>query len=88
MEWEIYEAEPGAAFVTTDSPVSLYNPSILPPSEAGLALAGTIVFFPLSSQRALLMRHSTPPHRTVLSALAVLDEPSLEGTAKYLSREA
>ena len=78
MEWEVFEAESGAAFVTTDSPVSLYNPMTLPPAEAGLALVGTIVFFPLGSRHALLMRH--PEFRTDpdASALAVLPEPPVE----------
>jgi hypothetical protein len=71
MEWEIFEAESGAAFVTTDSPVSLFNPKIRPPDEAGLALAGTMVFFPLSSRYVLLMRH--PEGR--IDPLAVLPDP-------------
>lgn len=57
MEWEIFEAAPGTAFITTDSPVSFFNPRILPPAEAGVGLAGTIVLFPLSSRKLLLMRH-------------------------------
>ena len=65
MEWEIFEAAPGTAFITTDSPVSFFNPRILPPAEAGVGLAGTKVLFPLSSRKLLLMRHpqsrSEPP---------------------------
>lgn len=57
MEWEVVMAADGAAFVTTDSPLSLYNPAASPPAEAGIGLAGTMVFFPLSSSKALLMRH-------------------------------
>jgi len=49
MEWEIVDAEKGSAFITTDSPVSFYNPAVLPPAETGIALCGTFVFFPLSS---------------------------------------
>jgi hypothetical protein len=72
MEWEVFEAESGAAFVTTDSPVSFYNPRIRPPDEAGLALAGTMVFFPLSSRYILLMRH--PEGR--IDPLAMLPDPT------------
>lgn len=65
MEWEVFEARTGAAFITTDSPVSFYNPRILPPADAGIGLAGTKVLFPLSSRKLLLMRHpecrSQPP---------------------------
>lgn len=57
MEWEIFEAAPGTVFITTDSPMSFYNPRILPPAEAGVGLAGTKVLFPLSSRKLLLMRH-------------------------------
>lgn len=75
MEWEVVEAESGSAFITTDSPVSLYNAKLPPPAEAGLALAGTIIFFPLSSHHALLMRH--PEYRTdpKMSAKVVLPDP-------------
>jgi len=51
MEWEIVESEVGSSFITADSPVSFYNPACLPPAEAGIGLAGTIVFFPLSSRK-------------------------------------
>lgn len=47
----------GSSFVTTDSPLSLYNPAAPPPAEAGIGLAGTKVFFPISSSKVLLMRH-------------------------------
>lgn len=57
MEWEVIEAEEGTAFITTDSPVSFYNPECPPPAEAGIALAGTKIFFSLSSRTLLLMRH-------------------------------
>ncbi|MEO7887780.1 MAG: DUF4238 domain-containing protein [Polaromonas sp.] len=57
MEWEVVTAGDGASFVTTDSPLSLYNPAAPPPAEAGIGLAGTKVFFPLSANKALLMRH-------------------------------
>jgi hypothetical protein len=65
MEWEIFEAPSDTAFITTDSPVTFFNPKILPPAEAGLGYAGTKVLFPLSSRKLLLMRHpecrSQPP---------------------------
>ncbi len=74
MEWEVVEAEEGSAFVTTDSPVSFYNPYCPPPAEAGIALAGTIVFFPLSSRYLLIMRHAECRSEHPLS---VLDDPGL-----------
>lgn len=78
MEWEIFTAEEGASFVTTDSPVSFYNPAVLPPAEAGIGLVGTIVFFPLSSQHALLMRHPEFKDGSGKSPLEVLPTPTHE----------
>jgi hypothetical protein len=77
MEWEVFKAEPGAAFITTDSPVSFYNGSLPPPAEAGLAYAGTMVFFPLSSKYALVMRHPEYKDDSALSRLDVLPTPEL-----------
>ena len=76
MKWEICQAEEGASFVTTDSPLSLYNPATPPPAEPGLALAGTKVFFPLDSRRVLLLRHSEYRTKSHMSPLTVLSEPS------------
>jgi hypothetical protein len=78
MEWEVFAAESGAAFVTTDSPVAFYNSRMPPPAEPGLALAGTMVFFPLSSRYALIMRHPEYRERKNVSPLDVLPEPRVE----------
>ncbi len=75
MEWEVIEAESGSAFITTDSPVSLYNSDCTPPVEAGIALAGTIVFFPLSSRYLLLMRHSEFRLNPSISRLKIISDP-------------
>ena len=78
MEWEVFQAETGASFVTTDSPVSLFNAMAPPPAEPGLALAGTMVFFPLSSRHVLLMRHTEYRTNENISPLEVLPEPRVE----------
>ena len=78
MEWEVIEACEGAAFVTTDSPISFYNSQTPPPAEPGLALAGTIVFFPLSSRHVLLMRHPIAERTSSISQLSILPEPAVE----------
>jgi len=77
MKWEIVDAEPGSAFITTDSPVSFFNPAVLPPAEAGIGLAGTIAFFPLSSRKLLLMRHAQRQDEPSLP-LTVLETPEHE----------
>lgn len=82
MEWEIFEAEAGSSFITTDSPVSFYNPACPSPAEAGLGLAGTKVFFPLSSRKLLLMRH---PECRSESPLAILAEPVAQSCTVALS---
>lgn len=78
MEWEVFSAEDGASFITTDSPVTLYNRSILPPAEAGIGLAGTMVFFPLSSRHALVMRHPEYDEDSATSPLELLPTPDHE----------
>ena len=78
MEWEVIAAEEGASFITSDSPVSFYNSSVLPPVEAGIGLAGTMVFFPLSSRCALLMRHLEYSEGSITSPLEVLPTPTHE----------
>lgn len=75
MEWEVIEAEKGTAFVTTDSPLSLYNAACPPPAEAGIAFAGTIVFFPLSSRHLLIMRHPEYRKTPSISRLKILPDP-------------
>jgi hypothetical protein len=77
MEWEVIEAESGSAFVTTDSPVSLYNADCPPPAEAGIAFAGTVVFFPLGSRYLLLIRHPEYRMNNSISRLDVLPDPIL-----------
>ncbi len=57
MVWELVEAEPGASFITSDSPVSFYNVDFMPPLEAGPALYGTFVLFPIDKRFLLVMRH-------------------------------
>jgi len=73
MKWDIIKASKGSGFVTTDSPVSFYNKEFLPPSEAGLGLAGTMVLFPLCSELMLIMRH--PEHGPKVSPKMLVPEP-------------
>lgn len=83
MEWEVIAAEPGSAFLTSDSPVCFYNPKIPPPAEAGVGLAGTIVFFPICSSHLLLMRH---PECRTLDPLVLLPDPPSEDRQISLHR--
>ncbi|GBO90526.1 hypothetical protein MSSD14B_41940 [Marinobacter salsuginis] len=57
MVWEVVEAPEGSFFITSDSPVSFWNKDFVPPAEAGVALYGTIVFFPLDAKHLLIMSH-------------------------------
>jgi hypothetical protein len=52
MEWEVIEAEKGSAFITTDSPVSFYNPNC-----SRYCIGGNQGY--LSSKFSLLTAHAT-----------------------------
>ena len=75
MKWEVIKAEEGATFLTTDSPLSLWNAACLPPAEPGIGLLGTVVLFPLSSKYLLIMRHPEYHKNIRGSSLEVLPEP-------------
>jgi hypothetical protein len=69
MNWEVITAPNTCSFITTDSPVSFYNIASPPPTEAGIALVGTMVFFPLDAQHMLVLRHPTYLQHTFENAL-------------------
>ena len=86
MQWEVFTAASGAAFITTDSPVSFYNGSIPPPAEAGIGYKGTMLFFPLSSRCALVMRHPKYVSDSGDSRLEVLPTPEhQDGSIEIIS---
>jgi len=80
MEWEIVTPE-SSSFVTTDSPVTLFNPRVSPPSRPGLGLIGTVVFFPIRPDKLILMRHkeSLEGEPDLLKQIADIDQ-EYEGT--------
>lgn len=65
MLWEIVCPEQGYSFLTTDSPVTLYNPAFPPPFEPGIKHVGTTVLFPMAPNYLLIFNHpeklSDPP---------------------------
>lgn len=78
MEWEVVIAEQGSNFITSDSPVSFYNPAVPPPAEAGVAMAGTKILFPLSSTHLLLIKHPESRTRPPLEVLPELKWESIQ----------
>jgi hypothetical protein len=68
MNWEVVTAPGTCSFITSDSPVSFYNIACPPPIEAGIALAGTMVFFPLDFQHLLVLRHRAYVRDTIENA--------------------
>jgi hypothetical protein len=56
MQWEIFDSG-NEVYVTSDSPVSLFNPDFRPPFEPGIGLAGTLVLFPINPKKLLVLRH-------------------------------
>ncbi len=75
MRWDIVKAPAGSSFITTDSPVSLYNVDFLPPTEPGLKYAGTKVIFPLSSELLLIMRHPEYDSDPLVKPRTLVPEP-------------
>jgi len=67
--------------------LSRYNPSVPPPAEAGIGLAGTMVFFPLSSRHALVMRHPEYSEGSAMSPLELLPTPEHEDGQIPIIRE-
>lgn len=75
MKWDIVKASNGSSFITTDSPVSFCNKEFPRPFEAGVALAGTKVLFPLSSELILIMRHPEYGIDSKVSPRTLIPEP-------------
>jgi hypothetical protein len=78
MVWEVSKAEEGYSFITSDSPVTFFNVACVPPVDAGLALVGTIVFFPLDSQHVLVLRHPESLGNPSISPLEIVPKPVWE----------
>lgn len=57
MQWNVIHPCRGMTFVTSDSPVTFYNTEFPPPTEAGIALAGTKILFPIRPDRILEIIH-------------------------------
>ena len=57
MIWNVWEAPQGYAFITSDNPVTFYNPAISAPEMVGIGLAGSTMFFPLNSRYCLELCH-------------------------------
>lgn len=74
MKWCVIRAGDGASFVTTDSPVTFFNPAVQLPYEPDIACAGTIVYFPLDSLHMLVMFHD-PRYRGTLGPLETVPAP-------------
>jgi Protein of unknown function (DUF4238) len=78
MAWEVSEAPDGRSFITSDSPVTFFNVACVPPIDAGLALVGTIVFFPLDSQHVLVLRHPEYIDNPSMDPLKIVPKPEWE----------
>lgn len=77
MLWLVLESPNCTSFITTDSPVSFYNVDFPPPSETGIGLAGTRVFFPLSPKYLLVLRHQEYDESDKFSASQRLPVPEI-----------
>ncbi len=57
MTWELVHAPEHSFFITSDSPVMFWNERTPPPNDPGIALLGTVIFFPLDTKNLLIIRH-------------------------------
>jgi hypothetical protein len=77
MNWEILCTLADSPFITTDSPVSFCNERIAPPAQAGIAYAGTRVFFPITKTHLLVLSHPEYAAKNC-DPLMVIPEPVLK----------
>ena len=85
MDWEIVQAGEGSSFIITDSPVTFYNVDFLPPTEAGIRLAGTIVFYPLNSTQLLILRHPEYMSDNAIGASEIIPESEVHDGLKRVT---
>jgi hypothetical protein len=78
MAWEVSTAPDGYSFITSDSPVTFFNVACVPPIDAGIALVGTIVFFPLDSQHLLVLQHPEYLDNPSMDPLEIVPKPEME----------
>jgi hypothetical protein len=77
MNWEVVKAANGCEFIISDSPVSFFNVGFPPPTEAGIALAGTTVFYPFNPKQLLVLRYPEYMTEQELDPLTRIPEPEL-----------
>jgi hypothetical protein len=58
MVWNVWDAPDDYAFVTSDNPVTIYNPRMQPSEVSGIGLAGSTLLFPLNSTHCLELFHA------------------------------
>lgn len=57
MIWNVWDSPDGYIFVSSDNPVSIYNPRVFPPQVAGIGLLGSVLLFPLTPKHCLELIH-------------------------------
>lgn len=57
MIWDVWETPEGYNFITSDNPVTIFNPRVHPPDVAGIGLLGSTVLFPLTPRHCLELTH-------------------------------
>jgi len=67
MVWNVWDVPDGYSFVTSDNPVTIFNPHMTPSEVAGIGLVGSTLLFPLNSSHCLELFHRES-----------LDEPSVD----------
>jgi hypothetical protein len=62
MIWNVWDSPKEYIFVSSDNPVSIFNPRAFPPNVAGIGLIGSVLLFPLTPKHCLELIH--PEHET------------------------
>jgi len=57
MVWNVWDVPTGYAFITSDNPVTIFNPYMHPSELAGIGLLGSILLYPLTSTHCLELIH-------------------------------
>jgi hypothetical protein len=78
MVWSVWDALDDYTFVTSDNPVTIFNPCMQPSEVAGIGLAGSILLFPSTSTHCLELSHAEKLSDPTLDPLTPLDVESFD----------
>ncbi len=57
MDWNVRKAADGVQFLTSDNPITIFNPGVLDPCDARIEQIGSILIYPLTPSWCLYLSH-------------------------------